>query len=74
MQSIELEGRFNWKGLNQSRDPNGLKARRGQVGGFRDEMNAEDLDFINQTILDDLSTFFSRYRKAAANDLQNSTA
>lgn len=74
MRNMEQSQELDWIGLPGADDRHGLKTRRGQVGGYHDEMSADDLAYINQSILDHLSPFFSRYRKVAENDLQNREA
>jgi hypothetical protein len=63
MKRMELKGSLKepWmkpgtKGLLKS-----LKVRRGRVGGFREELSAEDIAFLDAAIRSELSAELSRY-------------
>lgn len=55
MKRKEATGQFNEKWGNiltpgDPTDPNSFKVRRGKVGGYRDELSAEDIAFCDQVI------------------------
>ncbi len=61
MRKMEVDRQLTWSALPGGNDVRGFKTRRAKVKGFRDELNADDLAMINETIDEELNSRFSRY-------------
>lgn len=62
MRKIEKQG-FDRPELDRHKagDTESFKARKGKVGGYREYLSAEDVDYLNRRIADTLSPFYSYY-------------
>lgn len=58
-QSRQFDGRLT---PGDEEDPDSYKVRRGKVGGYVDYFGEEDIQYIDQYIADNLSSYFERYR------------
>lgn len=63
MQRMELERQIKWKGLSEGEHAASLKARKGKVGGYREELNAEDISWINRYLDQNLSSDYDFYKQ-----------
>jgi hypothetical protein len=74
MRNMETSQKLEWIGLPGANDRHGLKTRRGQVGGYREELQSEDLAYVDRAIRERLSPFFHAYRESIGNhDITAST-
>ena len=63
MQQMEKEGGLQWYSLPKARKREAMKTRKGVVGGYKEELDEEDIAFINDEIQTYLDPFFGRYIK-----------
>ena len=42
-------------------DPNSFRTRKGKVGGYKEELNHDDMIYINKELNDKLNPFFDYY-------------
>jgi hypothetical protein len=54
----ELPSVFNSK----KNDPNAFKVRKGEVGSYRDELNEEQVAYINDQISVELNSYYAQYK------------
>lgn len=62
MRALEQERKINWHGIKGSDDPRGAKVRKGRVGGYREELSKEDIDYMDEELQKDLHPYFKRYK------------
>lgn len=63
MQRMELRGslREPWMKPGARKLKESMKVRRGKVGGYRDELRQEDIEFLNKVIKSELSAELTQY-------------
>jgi len=61
-QAIEQSSFAKMKEKEKSANPNSHKARKGKIGGYREELSKEDIKFIEEKINKNLDNFFSFYK------------
>lgn len=61
MRDLEESGELKWSSLPGSGTTAGYKTRRGEVGGYRNEIPDEEIEAINGRIRQKLHPFFSSY-------------
>lgn len=63
MKRMELKGSFKepWMKPGSKNTNHSVKIRKGKVGGFRQELSIEDIEFLNDVIRRELSTKLSFY-------------
>jgi hypothetical protein len=68
MRALERRNAFRSTRLRpaDSADPESFKTRKGKVGGHRDYLSAEDLDYLERRIAARLSPFYGDYLTGAA--------
>jgi Sulfotransferase domain len=68
MRALERKNAFGSARLRPAdgADPESFKTRKGKVGGYRDYLSAEDLDYLEARIAERLSPFYADYRAAPA--------
>jgi len=63
MQSLEKSNFFGEKlSPKNNKDVNSYKVRKGKIGSYKDELNHEDVIYINDRITKELHSYFDRYR------------
>jgi hypothetical protein len=62
MQKIEREGHYKAGALTFAGDENlnAMKARKGKIGSYREELSDEDIDFLDGSIRDNGCAFYSK--------------
>ena len=60
MRKMEAEGKFKSEVLKPANpaDPESYKTRQGKVQGYLEYLNAEDLQYLNQTLQNELNTIY----------------
>jgi hypothetical protein len=64
MKEMELHNKLNepWMKPGSKQSANSMKIRKGSVGGYKNELSPEDIQYVNSVIRDGLSPKFSSYR------------
>jgi hypothetical protein len=66
MRALERSNTLNWGGLPNASRPEGLKTRRGLVGGHRNELGADLIRWLDDQIDERLDPYFDCYRSPQA--------